>query len=407
MEKVFISYRREDSQWPADRIYEALKRCTENPDFEVFIDVDGIPLGMDFHEHLDAKVAQCDVLLALIGHGWLEAKDANTGARRLEDSNDFVRIEIASALKRNIPVVPVLLDGAQVPNSEELPEGLKPLSRRNGVEIKRVSFKADIERLVKGLGLDEQNSISVIEAVRDEAISSVRRKQVSPRPAVDKANLVTEQSGHNNTNSNHIGSFGKIILAVGLITVCVAAYFAYNKYLAVDLARSSPEIRLTKEKHQNDKSEQQAKLIKEKAAGERTTPEAEKKRLAIEAGNSTGSEETEKMRPTQEKPAFGSWSGVGGGYDFIVKLGKDYSTMEARLGKYSCKYKLVSKSLIQDLKIGDEIQFTAKILKGSAWLCDRRERLRLSLINTNHMGFKVYQLGGIVKVASGQLTRNK
>ena len=153
MTKVFISYRREDSQHQADRLHAALKSYVSDPARDIFIDVDNIPLGVDFAVHLESKVAQCDVLLALIGTDWLGVRDAKTGARRLDDPQDFVRVEIASALKRGVAVVPVLLDGAAFPAEQDLPDDLKPLARRNGVEVRRLTFDADVERLTRGLGM--------------------------------------------------------------------------------------------------------------------------------------------------------------------------------------------------------------------------------------------------------------
>jgi formylglycine-generating enzyme required for sulfatase activity len=149
--KIFISYRREDSQHQADRLHAALSKRI--PKRNIFIDVDNIPVGVDFVQHLDEQVGQCDVLLALIGPDWLEAKNPQTGNRRLDDPKDFVRIEIAAALKRGIPVAPVLLDGAPFPPEHKLPEDLKALTRRNGVEVRRMTFDADAERLVRGLEL--------------------------------------------------------------------------------------------------------------------------------------------------------------------------------------------------------------------------------------------------------------
>src|SRR5262245_58246884 len=99
MPKIFISYRREDSAYQADRIHQALRRAVRDPKRDIFIDIDNIPVGVDFVQHLDSKVAQCDVLLALIGPDWLTAKNPKTGQRRLDDPKDFVRIEIASALR--------------------------------------------------------------------------------------------------------------------------------------------------------------------------------------------------------------------------------------------------------------------------------------------------------------------
>ncbi len=100
MPKIFISYRREDSQHQADRIHAALKKAVRDPRRDIFIDIDNIPAGVDFVEHLDGKVAECDVLLALIGPDWLRAGQGLLGGRRLDDPKDFVRIEIASALRR-------------------------------------------------------------------------------------------------------------------------------------------------------------------------------------------------------------------------------------------------------------------------------------------------------------------
>src|SRR5574337_1156833 len=106
---VFISYRREDSGGYAGRIYDRLtsRLGREN----VFFDVDTIPPGRDFVEVLSERVAKCDALLAVIGKHWVVSADSNN-RRRLDDPNDFVRIEIEAALNRNVPVIPVLVDGA-------------------------------------------------------------------------------------------------------------------------------------------------------------------------------------------------------------------------------------------------------------------------------------------------------
>jgi thiol-disulfide isomerase/thioredoxin len=154
MPKIFISYRREDSEWPAHEIYSAIRRRVHNPKEDVFIDVDHIPLGVNFKDHIDGTVAKSDVLLALIGRGWLNARDPQTGQRRLDNPDDFVRIEIACALERGVKVVPVLLDGIPPPREAELPDNLKGLSLRNGIEVRRPSFEADVERLLAGLRLD-------------------------------------------------------------------------------------------------------------------------------------------------------------------------------------------------------------------------------------------------------------
>jgi thiol-disulfide isomerase/thioredoxin len=153
MAKIFISYRREDSEWPAHEIYTAIRKRLGNPDQDVFIDVDHIPFGVNFKDYIHGVVANCDVLLALIGRGWLDMRDPETGKRRLDNPDDLVRIEIASALERDVRVIPVLLDGTPPPSEAQLPDDLKQLSLRNGINVKRLSFNADVERLVAGLRL--------------------------------------------------------------------------------------------------------------------------------------------------------------------------------------------------------------------------------------------------------------
>lgn len=175
MAKIFISYRREDSQHQADRLHAALSR--KMPKKNIFIDVDNIPVGVDFVKHLDQQVGECDVLLALIGPDWLEAKNPQNGNRRLDDPKDFVRIEIASALKRGIPVAPVLLDGAAFPPEHRLPEDLRALTRRNGVEVRRLTFDADAERLIRGLNLTRAS------AAKPQPRHASTHGQSSPTPS--------------------------------------------------------------------------------------------------------------------------------------------------------------------------------------------------------------------------------
>ena len=98
------------------------------------MDVDSIPLGVDFRTYLDVQVAKCHVFLAVIGRDWV-GKRGGKGKSRLDDPKDFVRIEIESALKRGIPVVPVLVRGASIPAAERLPASIQDLSYRNGIAI--------------------------------------------------------------------------------------------------------------------------------------------------------------------------------------------------------------------------------------------------------------------------------
>jgi hypothetical protein len=154
--KVFISYRRDDAKWQAREIYRSLLQVL--PRDHVFMDIDTIPMGADYIAVLEAWVDQCDILLALIGPGWVDATDPKTGRRRLDNPNDFVRIEIRKGLARGIPVVPVLLDGAQLPDAGRLPQELHRLLRYNAAFIEHRTVDADVDRLIRGLPL--QGSVS-------------------------------------------------------------------------------------------------------------------------------------------------------------------------------------------------------------------------------------------------------
>jgi hypothetical protein len=146
--KIFINYRRGDEPGFTQALLSRLEEAF--PAEGLFIDVDNIPPGEDFVRLLDTQVAQCDVLLAVIGNSWLDATDEH-GGRRLDDPRDFVRIEIESALKQGKRVIPVLMHKARMPRREELPETLWPLAARNAVRLTHERFKADVEGLVKAL----------------------------------------------------------------------------------------------------------------------------------------------------------------------------------------------------------------------------------------------------------------
>jgi DNA polymerase len=148
MSRIFINYRRQDSEGYVGRLYDHLTQFFERGD--IFMDIEAIKPGQDFVETLENAVTQCDVLLAVIGPHWLESADAN-GTRRLDLWNDFVRIELATALKYNKMVIPVLVGRAQMPNPELLPEDIKLVARRNAFEISHNRFTGDVERLAKSL----------------------------------------------------------------------------------------------------------------------------------------------------------------------------------------------------------------------------------------------------------------
>jgi hypothetical protein len=145
---IFINYRREDSSGVAGRLCDRLSRTFSQD--EMFIDVDDMKPGIDFAEQIDAEISKCAVVLAVIGPGWLDAKDEK-GRRRLEQPRDHVRIELATALKRAIPVIPLLVNGTVLPSEDDLPEDLKALPKRHALELRHSRFAADSDAVIKAL----------------------------------------------------------------------------------------------------------------------------------------------------------------------------------------------------------------------------------------------------------------
>src|SRR4051794_30026990 len=141
MTGIFVSYRREDTSAHAGRLADRLvDRFGET---QVFMDVDSIGLGLDFVTVLQDAVTACEVMLVMIGPGWV--------GPRLEEAEDYVRIEVQTALDREIRVVPILVGGAKLPEAAALPEPLRPLARRQAFEIGDTTFRADASDLIERL----------------------------------------------------------------------------------------------------------------------------------------------------------------------------------------------------------------------------------------------------------------
>ena len=163
---IFINYRRDDSSGHTGRLFDRLSH--HFGDNQVFIDIDHIEPGVDFVDVLEDSLRSCDILITVIGRRWLLSSGGDS--RRLDDPNDFVRVEIAAALNRNIRVIPVLVDGATMPKQQDLPEDLARLVRRQAIELSDQRWKQDVDRLISVLeralaGMKEAK----LEAARKEA----------------------------------------------------------------------------------------------------------------------------------------------------------------------------------------------------------------------------------------------
>jgi hypothetical protein len=184
--RIFINYRRDDSAGHAGRLHDALvARFGEE---HIFMDIDRIPLGVDFVEAIRDAVGSCDVLIALIGRDWLSLPDAR-GRPRLENPEDYVRLELEAALSRGVPVIPARVQDAEMPSSTELPEVLAPFARRNGLPLRDIGWREDVGRLMRALeGMAEEK------ARRGQAGVERERAEQALRERVDQERLARERA---------------------------------------------------------------------------------------------------------------------------------------------------------------------------------------------------------------------
>ena len=145
---IFISYRRDDSEGEAGRLFSDLTRAFGND--TVFMDVAGIKPGANFRKTLEDNVSGCGVFLAIIGPTWATITNAQ-GIRRLDDPEDFVAMELSSALKRGIPVIPILVHEAKMPDKKDLPDSLRDFSDQQCVEVSHTRWDSDVQLLIKAL----------------------------------------------------------------------------------------------------------------------------------------------------------------------------------------------------------------------------------------------------------------
>jgi hypothetical protein len=176
--KIFINYRRGDDPGFAQALFARLEQAF--PPEQLFMDVEYVEPGLDFVRVLTDQVAECDVLISVIGKGWIDARD-EAGARRLDNPADFVRIEIESALAQDKRVIPVLVGQAQMPRTDQLPETMKPFATRNAVRLTHERFRSDTNGLIAAL----QRALKIAEDARKE-----KAKRLD-----DEAQLTTLKTG--------------------------------------------------------------------------------------------------------------------------------------------------------------------------------------------------------------------
>lgn len=205
---IFISYRRADAEGEAGRLFDDLVRAYGEQ--SVFMDVSGIQPGVDFRKAIDDNAGRCAVLLAVIGPSWATVTSSD-GTRRLDNANDFVRIEIGSALARGIPVIPVLVHEAKMPALEQLPADLKDLRYRNSVELTHARWNSDVALLVSAL----QNYVAP--ASKSDATASVHATVPVQLPAPQSA--VPDRKPPKSSIPLYVG--------IGVVVVLAIAAFLY------------------------------------------------------------------------------------------------------------------------------------------------------------------------------------
>ena len=189
--RIFISYRREETAYPAGWLFDRL--ADHFGAGQIFKDVDSIELGDDFVEMITRAVGSCDVLLALIGDQWLTVIDKQ-GRRRLDDPNDFVRLEIEAALQRKVRIIPILVEGATMPHADELPAAIAGLARRQALELSPSRFEYDTSRLLKVLA----STLADVRTAQDDAAA------ISTPPAnIPDQRIDAQQSGQQVEQATH------------------------------------------------------------------------------------------------------------------------------------------------------------------------------------------------------------
>ncbi len=180
MSRIFVCYRREETEGYAGRVYDRLAAAFGQE--AVFLDVGAIPLGVDFVEAVEEAVSEVDAVLVLIGRDWLGLQKQD-GSRRIDDPNDFVRLEVATALARGVRVIPVLVGGARMPALAELPEDLKKLSRRQALELSHSRFDDDLTHLIGGLREILEEPVAAEAATAEEPQEQTAPPEAEPSPA--------------------------------------------------------------------------------------------------------------------------------------------------------------------------------------------------------------------------------
>ena len=280
MTTVFVSYRREDTAGEARALFNELS--TKLGKESVFMDVDNIALGRDFRHVLQEHLAACDLLLVIVGRGWVEAKDGS-GRNRLELPNDFVRLEIETALKRNIPVTPVLVQGAQMPSVDQLPDDVKDFAYRNGFELSHARWESDVAEMCKRLGLGKHatGTTRTVDTSSDERPADGRLTQANLAP-------IEASTAHKRNRNPWLATIAPMVM---VIAAAGAGLLYYRT-----LVEQEAEIEQARVESAKAKAEAESKIAALKAEADKARADAEAKALADDKVVKDAADRAEKER---------------------------------------------------------------------------------------------------------------
>ena len=205
--RIFLSYRREDSSGYAGRLFDHIKQHFGKD--RVFMDISNIEPGVDFVDSIEKALSSCDTFLVLIGKNWLNCRDAS-GNRRLDDPDDFIRIETSAALKRDVRVFPILVKGAEMPSARDLPEDMARLARRNAHELSDQRWDFDCNELLQ---------------VLEKIVGPPDARPVPPKPENEYARPVSKEK------RNLKAIFGLVIAGLLLLTLFSEGFTDFESFI--------------------------------------------------------------------------------------------------------------------------------------------------------------------------------
>jgi TIR domain-containing protein len=237
---IAISYRREDSAPITGRIYDRLQAVFGRD--RVFLDFDSIPFGVDFRTHISETLSGCQTLLVVIGPHWFGV--SADGSRRIDDPEDFVRLEVARALARDIRVIPLLIDRTEMPSSTVLPDDLKSLTFRNALRVDSgADFHHHIDRLCNSLQSTPISPTPTVSSSPQPIPSTSPPHRIDQAPRHEGLELLAESARQAGAQFPFpdFKNLRKILLgsAVGIVTIVLFGYLGWGNLLNLEVIKAA------------------------------------------------------------------------------------------------------------------------------------------------------------------------